>query len=415
VSTREQVARRTLLEQDAALLREVEQTIPTGLELGFKDDSVTMEWTETPGSTALEIAATTGPQLVVDPGQTAADVERYIRRFCILPDVAYLLVAIWSIATHASDSFDCFPYLALLSPAKRCGKTRLLEVIEQVAFRAWLGTAPTPAALYRMMGESPTLLLDEVEVFNSKNKSESAQAILAILNAGHRKGATVPRCDGPKHELRYFAVYGPKAFAAIGRLPDTLTDRSIAITMQRRTREQKVDRFLLARAGAEAKPIYEAVARFTGACQGAIRRAYTRLVDTDLGFLGDRDADLWMPLFAVCSVAAPDRVVDLKEAAELLSAAKAGNDADDSLSLKLLADIRMVWPAGQERCDTITLIEKLRALDESPWSEYQLSARKLARMLRPFGVEARVIRQGSTTPRGYQFRELESAFRYLEI
>ena len=116
-----------------------------------------------------------------------------------------------------------------------------------LAVKPWRGTAPTPAALYRMMADSPTLLLDEVEALNSQTKSESAQAIHAILNAGHRKGATIPRCDGPKHELKHFPVYGPKAFAAIGRLPDTLTDRSIVITMQRRTKDQKVERFLTAR------------------------------------------------------------------------------------------------------------------------------------------------------------------------
>ena len=402
MSTQEQYTRRALLEQDPALLREVEQMIPTAADLSLKDESATIPRTE--------------PQPDVDPGRMAADVERYIRRFCILPDVAYLPVSIWSMATHTSKNFDCFPYLALLSPTKRCGKTRLLEVLEQLACRPWRGTAPTPAALYRMMAESPTLLLDEVEVFNSKNKSESAQTILAILNAGHRKGATIPRCDGPKHELKHFPVYGPKAFAAIGHLPDTLMDRSIAITMQRRRAAQRLERFLLARARAEAKPIREAVAGLARACEHAIVKAYRRLIDGDLEFLGDRDADLWIPLFATCSVAAPDRLIDLKRCAEILSAAKVKDDADDSLPLKLLADIQAVWPTGQERCDTAALIVRLRELEESPWGEYELSARKMARMLRPFGVESRVIRLGSTTPRGYQYRELESAFsRYLEV
>jgi hypothetical protein len=191
----------------------------------------------------------------IDPAQMVGDIERFIRRFVVLPEAAYLPLCIWVIATHAFEHFDCFPYVALLSPVKRCGKTRLLEVLEPLVNEPWRGTAPTPAALYRMMEETPTLLLDEVEALNNAKsaKSESSQAILAILNAGYRKGAAIPRCDGPKNELKHFDVFGPKAFAAIGRLPDTLTDRSIVIAMQRRTKSQKVERFLMSRATAEAR------------------------------------------------------------------------------------------------------------------------------------------------------------------
>ena len=368
---------------------------------------------------ALDIARQVSlPELNSDPADAArmvCNVEQFIRRFVVLPDAVHLPLATWVIATHAVQHFDCFPYIALLSPAKRCGKTRLLEVLETLVYHPWRGTAPTPAALFRKMAEAPTLLLDEVEALNSKNKSESAQAILAILNAGHRKGATILRCEGPKHELKEFPVYGPKAFAAIGRLPDTLTDRSIAITMQRRTKGQNVERFLAARATAEAKPLRDSVTRFATAYRGAIGQAHERLVGSDLEFLSDRDADLWIPLFAICSVSAPDRVAELKTCAVTLSGAKAGNDADDSLPLKLLTDIRTVWPEEHKPFDTASLLEKLKALEESPWNEFQLTPRKLAKMLRPFEVEARSVRIGLRVTRGYEYDSLKSAFsRYLE-
>jgi hypothetical protein len=370
-------------------------------------------------SSGVEAGEKASPEIgtcSADPTQMVGDVERSLRRFVVLPDAAYLPLAIWAIGTHAAQHFECFPYVALLSPTKQCGKTRLLEVLETLVYLPWRGTAPTSAALYRMITKAPTLLLDEVEAFNSKNKSESTQAILAILNAGHRKGATVPRCDGPTHEVKEFPVYGPKAFAAIGRLPDTLTDRSIVVTMQRRTKGQKVERFLAARAKAEAKPIRDGVASFATAYQGAIGQAYRRLLDTDLEFLSDRNAEMWFPLFAICSVSAPDRVAELKRCAVTLCADKAVDDADDSLPLKLLADIKTVWPEGQDRCDTESLIEKLKAREESPWVEYQLSPRKLAKMLRPFCVEPRVVRIGARVLRGYEYSGLEAAFsRYLEV
>ena len=177
------------------------------------------------------------------------------RRFVILPDAAYLPLATWVLTTYVSQAFDAFPYIALVSPTKRCGKTRVLELLELLCANPWRGTSLTSAALYRMMAGSPTLLLDEVEALRGKQVSEVSQAILAVLNAGHRKGATVPRCDGPRNEVKHFPVFGPKAFAAIGGLPGTLADRSICITMQRKTASQTVARFLFSKCRSEAEPI----------------------------------------------------------------------------------------------------------------------------------------------------------------
>ena len=271
----------------------------------------------------------------IEPG-VIASTESFIRRFCILPDAAYLPLALWAVATHLPDAFDAFPYIALLSPAKRCGKTRVFEVLELLTSKAWHGTSATSAALFRMMEDVPTLLLDEVEALGNSKPSESAQAVLAVLNAGHRKGATIPRCDGPEHKVRHFPVYGPKAFAAIGTLPDTLADRCIHVTMQRKTPSQTVDRFLQGRAKDDAEPVRESLVEWAKAYQESVRCAYENMAD--LKFLSDRD--LWMPLFAVCTVAEPERLDELQRCAVALSGAKAAGDVEDSLPLKLLADVK---------------------------------------------------------------------------
>jgi hypothetical protein len=92
------------------------------------------------------------------PCEVAGDTEQYIRRYLVLPAAAYLAVTLWIIATHAVQTFDCFPYIAAVSAAKRSGKTRLAEVLEVLVRRPWRGTAPSPAALYRMLDGAPTLL-----------------------------------------------------------------------------------------------------------------------------------------------------------------------------------------------------------------------------------------------------------------
>jgi hypothetical protein len=344
-------------------------------------------------------------------------VEQFIRRYAALPASAYLPVALWAIATHAAQAFDCFPYLALVSAVKRSGKTRLAEVLETLVLRPWRGTAPSLAALFRMLERGPTVMLDEVEVFNQKNKSEITQNLLAVLNAGHRKGSTIPRCVGPKQEVTDFHVYGPKLFAAIGRLPDTLLDRSIIVHMKRRSKAQIVERFRQVRAATEAKPIHEAVARFARECRGNIEHSYQSVLDVDLDYLNDRDADLWTPLFAVCAVIDSARLPTLEANAKTLSAAKGRDDVDDSYALTLLRDIRTVWPEGEEKCETAILLERLKALEESPWADakYPLTARRLATMLKPFDVEPRNIQIENRRPKGYLYAEVEAALEpYLE-
>jgi hypothetical protein len=133
--------------------------------------------------------------------------------------------------------------------------------------------------------------------------------------------------------------------------------------------------------------------------------------------VSDRDADLWTPLFVICSITAPARVEELKACAITLSGSKADEDTEGSYSLKLLADIREVWQGNDKNIGTKALLDKLRALDESPWAtEYELTDRKLARLLRPFGVVPRSVREGEKTPKGYTRESLDVAFtRYLDV
>lgn len=340
------------------------------------------------------------------------DAENFIRRFCILPEAAYLPVATWAVATHVPLAFDAFPYIALLSPAKRCGKTRLLEVLELLCAKPQRVTTVSSASLFRMMEDVPTLLLDEVEALRNTKPSDTSQAVLAILNAGYRKGQTVTRCVAPDWKVQHFPVYGPKVFAAIGGLTDTLADRCIVISMQRKTPSESVDRFLQGRAKADAEPLRDSLTGWAKTWQESIRTAYEGM--DDLKFLSDRDAEIWMPLFAVCTIAAPERLGELRLCAETLSGAKAADDVEDSLKLKLLADTRKVWSARSDKLATAVLLQRLNELAESPWATLPLDAIKLSRMLRPFGVASRQIRIGSKTVKGYPWADLTAAFeRYL--
>ena len=339
-----------------------------------------------------ELAAPAEGIQELDGGAVIADAEAFLAKYVILPEPARLPVALWAIATHSFDSFDVFPYLALLSPTPRCGKTRLLELLELLTAKPWRGTAPTEAALFRFIEQvQPTLLLDEVEGLARRHNSDRDSAVLAILNAGYKKGQTVPRCSGESHKLQHFRVYCPKAFASIGRLPPTLADRSIIISMQRRGPGDTVARFRLNRAKNEAAPIRSVIEATVTRFSKEIERTYADL--PELGFLSDRDDEIFSPLFAVCAVLSPGRVKELQVCAERLCEGKTEDAVEDSLPFRLLCDLQAQWPPEQENWHTKSIIAALKSIDGGPWqTDCELTDRRLGRLLRPFDIRSRDVR-----------------------
>ena len=121
-----------------------------------------------------------------------------------------------------------------------------------------------------------------------------------------------------------------------------------------------------------------------------------------------------MPLFATLSVLDSSRMEELRKCAVTLTAGKVSDDEDGQTNLKLLADIRSVWPTAATHIFSAALVENLRELDESPWQEFELNTRRLAHRLRPFGIQTRTVRIGSATGKGYASDEFQPVFdRYL--
>jgi hypothetical protein len=348
-----------------------------------------------------------------DGAAIVRSVEGFLGRFIVLPANTTLPLALWAVATFTFESFDAFPYLAITSPTKRCGKTRLLECLELLAHEARRAANPSEAALFRMIEKyKPTLLLDEAETLNGKG--ERAEYLRALLNAGNRRNASVPRCvgQGTNQDVQDFSIYCPKIVAGIGRFPETVTDRAICVSMQRRKNSEVVSRFLYRSAGPEGQGLRERAERFVGQRKSEIEAAYE---GADLAFLPDRDAEAWQPLFALLAVSDSRRLAELRKCAESLTQSKASNAEDDSLSQRLLMDLREVWPEADRHALTGNLLERLKAIEESPWAaEVELNPRKLARMLRGFGISPATVRADGRNAKGYSREDAEAAFsRYL--
>jgi hypothetical protein len=193
----------------------------------------------------------------VDGAALLDELAGMIHRYVVLAREQADAVALWVAHTHALEAASATPYLSITSPEKRSGKTRLLEVLELLAARPWLTGRVTPAVLVRKVDrDRPTLLLDESDAA-FKGSQEYAEALRAVLNTGHRRGGVASLCvkSGGDFDLRDFGTYGPKAIAGIGRLPDTVADRAIIISLKRRAPTEPIERFRRSIADAEAKPL----------------------------------------------------------------------------------------------------------------------------------------------------------------
>jgi hypothetical protein len=344
--------------------------------------------------------------------------EGIFKKYLALDSGLPLLLALWALATHLFDCFDAFSYLAVVSPTKRCGKTRLAEILWLLCAGAFRTANASAAAMFRMIqlradeGTTVTLIMDEMEVLGKTN-NERADQLREVLNAGYRRGQTVHRCErnGDKFEIKEFNVYCPKVLVLIGALNDTLADRCIPIAMRRRRTDEKVGRFFYALAKREARPVLKEILLWTKTSRCRVRRHLRR----DLEFLEDREAELWQPLFAVCEVAAPERLKELECTALRISGSKQSEEPAD-FAILLLKDIRDAFmKSGEERLSSSRLLVELNALEESPWLYWSngrgFDARCLARLLRPFRIEPHNLRLLSDSVcKGYQRDDFEEAW-----
>ncbi|HSS52109.1 MAG TPA: hypothetical protein VLX28_24470, partial [Thermoanaerobaculia bacterium] len=159
----------------------------------------------------------------------------FLTDYLVLPGQTPIVIAAWIMASWNMETWDQFPHLGITSPEKRCGKSRLLELLALLCPNPILTSSVSPAALYRLIEkETCTLLFDEAQSLGRKGESYEMKELLC---ASIGKDSRVYRCERKKEDFepRSFKTYCPKAFALIGPLDGVLADRAIPIEMVRKT------------------------------------------------------------------------------------------------------------------------------------------------------------------------------------
>lgn len=331
-----------------------------------------------------------------------------IRRYVVMSAYAADTTALWVVHTYLVSGFGISPRLAITSPEKRCGKTTLLDVLARLVLRPLPTSNVSTAAIFRVVEvQQPTLLIDEADTFLPENDE-----LRGILNSGHRQGGSVLRLVGKEFEPRSFSTYSACAIALIGKLPDTLTDRSVAVELRRCRPDEDIKAFRFDRTAT-----LDAVAR--RAARWASDNAKL-ISDNDPAMpegIYNRAADNWRPLLAIAGAAGADWPERARRAAKAADAA--AGDHDQSVRVALLADIRNMYVERDvDRLASADIAKGLIAIEGRPWGEWKAGApitpNSVARQLARFGISPDTIRVGDQTPKGYMRSQFEDAFvRYL--
>jgi len=347
----------------------------------------------------------------VDLAQLLNDIVRVFNRYAILPKHAPEALALWVLHAWAFDAWDISPFMVLVSPEKRCGKTTILIILQYLTPRSELASNLSASAIFRYIEEQrPTLLIDEADTFVKDNEE-----MRGVLNSGHTKTAAyVIRTVeiGGEHKAKRFSTWAPKAIATIRVLADTLEDRAVIVTMMRKKKSEKVER-LRRCDNQEFAEIRQKAVTWTANSVKELAIADPEVSDR----LNDRAADNWRPLVAIANLAGGDWPKRALAAALALSG---GSDDSDSIGTQLLADIRpMLDDQTVVGLTSETIIAELVKSPERPWGDWKngkpITARSLAGLLRSFKIFPQQLQVSvGKKLRGYARFSLEEAFsRYL--
>ncbi|MGW2641261.1 DUF3631 domain-containing protein [Streptomyces sp. NPDC001348] len=348
--------------------------------------------------------------------QLLDELREAIARYVVLPSgEALTAVTLWVAATHIQPALQHAPRLAVVGPAKRCGKSRLLDVTTETVREPLITVNTSPAVVFRAIGDDPpTLLVDEADtIFGSIKAAEKNEELRGLLNAGHQRNRPALRISGPEHKPQAFPTFAMAALAGIGDLPDTIMDRSVVIRMQRRKDGERVEQF---RSRRDIPALHALRDRLT---------AWLRpLMDTAADLVPpmpvqDRAADTWEPLVIVADLAGGPWPERARTACAAMCAAEAGKDDESNLKTRLLQDIRRAFA----RCGdpaimrTRDLLDELLKDQEAPWAEYGttgLSPRHLGILLEDFGIKAATHRfEGGRQAKGFaRLRFVDAWARY---
>jgi hypothetical protein len=337
---------------------------------------------------------------IIHNGQNALDAVRAaLATYVVLPSPQTAdAVTLWIAATHAQPAWAHAPRLVIRGPEKRCGKSRLLDIVEATCHHPLITVNASPAAVYRSITDDPpTMLVDEADAIFGP-KADANENLRGLLNAGHQRNRPAVRYDAASKRVITIPTFAMAALAGIGALPDTIEDRAVVIRMRRRTSDEQANPYRHRRDRPRLRALATQLNGWLRADLATLERAEPAMP------MEDRAADTWEPLVAVADHAGglwPDRA----RMAMLTLTAEATDSHHLPIRTRLLTDCRTAF-GTDPAIPTAVLLDRLKAESDAPWLDYGpsgLTAAKLSTLLRDYDIRPSNIRfPDGTQAKGYK-------------
>lgn len=347
-------------------------------------------------------------------------VHNWFERFIVVPDPGDLdTLALWCAHTWALECTATTPRIQIDSTMPGSGKTTALEHIGALS-KAPVQAASigSPAVITRMLAVSiRTILIDEVDrSLNPKN--EGVGELIAIINAGYKRGATRPvsvKTDGD-WTVKELPTFAPVVMAGNApQLPDDTRSRCIRILLMPDLQGKAEDSDW-----EEIEPdsiaLKEGLQATVEASLDAIK---VKPVLPD-GCRG-RMAEKWRPLARIAHAAGGHWVDRVNEAIKK-DLYETEMEREDGMSTErpavvLLRHIHEVWEESEPFITSSVLIGRLVDAHPNQWGELstygkKLTAQRLGRMLSQ-GYKIHSSKHNDV--RGYRRGHFQTAFRQFGL
>lgn len=360
-------------------------------------------------TTTTSDAALVLPEPTDDGAALLDEVRAALAKYVILPDEhAAIGVVLWIAATHAVPAWTFATRLVIRAPEKRCGKSRLLQIVDSLSHAPLKSVNASPSAVYRSIADHPsdppTLLLDEADtIFGAKAAGD--EDLRGLLNAGFERDNPALRYNAGHNKVEELGTFSMAALAGIGAMPDTIEDRAVVIRMRRRAPGEKVAPYRKRRDG---EPLDKLRVRLNGWVRANMRALG---LATPPMPVEDRAADLWEPLVAVADLAGGAWPEAAREAAVVLTGERDAN-IQASTQTRLLGDCRAAF-GDADALPSVVLLDRLKAQEESPWATYGpngLTPMRLGALLREFDITSRNLRLPTGQAKGYTRADFTDAW-----
>lgn len=317
-------------------------------------------------------------------------------------------LALWSAMTYVMEHLEIAPMVYVWSPEPMCGKSTVMKLLKVFCHRAEMVSKITPAAIYRLIQrDQPTLIFDEADRFLRGNNE-----LNGIINAGHaRFEATViinKKLPDGNHEPIEFPVWCAKAIAGIGKQDDTLTSRSIVISLRRKLVSETVKpvRFNLYQE-------YEAIRNTLAAWAADFEPISEEEMKPFLKANTDRGIDNWLPLGIIAKRITPELVRRVQAALNAIEERQ--SDSLQSAGVQLLSDVHdVVSKCSRPEWSSTDLYNAVVFNEETDWSVFNhgrpITKKRFTQMLNDFEIKPTKRSNANV----FYVADLEDAFkRYL--